>query len=136
MRNAISFLVHVFELLSCSFQEKSRVSCKGKTAQKFIHLMRFLLQSLVSRGFLMVWGTLFFFLSFISAYLIVSTYNISTYLLVSFSPSVLIISWFRGSIPSIISLFPLFIIRIFLKEFNQFSIIIFLYPLCVGLVLK
>ena len=46
---------------------------------------------------------------FISTYLMVSTSNIPKYLLVSFSGSVLILSLFGNSIPSVICLFPLLI---------------------------
>ena len=62
-------------------------------------------------------GILFFF-SFISTCLMVSASSISKYLLVAFSPSVLIFSWFVNSLPSIICRFPLslFAWRISLSE--------------------
>ena len=76
-----------------------------------ILLMRFLLQSLVSRSFLVrfVQGILYLFSSFISACLMVSASNIPKYLKFSFSRNVLILSSFGGSMPSLICLFPLFI---------------------------
>ena len=54
----------------------------------------------------------FFKFYFISAYLMVFVSNIPQYLLVFFSPNVLIFSWFSSSIFSVICLFPQFIIRI------------------------
>ena len=55
-------------------------------------------------AFWFVWGTLFYFFSFISACLMVS---ISSYLYF-FSSNILILSCFGSSIPSIVCLFPLF----------------------------
>ena len=61
--------------------------------------------------FLFLWSTVFFILFFILVCLMVFDSNFPKYLSFSFSPSVLILFWFSSLIPSIISLFPLFIMR-------------------------
>ena len=81
------------------------------TAKVFILLIRFLLYSFVLSSFLVLLRYSFLILSFISTRLMESASNILKSLLVSFSPSVLIFSWFGSSIPSIrCCCFPLFII--------------------------
>ena len=73
-------------------------------AQVFIPFKRFLLDSFVSSSFLVLLRYSFRILSFISTCLVVPKY-----LYVSFSPSVLILSWSGCSIPSVICRLPLFI---------------------------
>ena len=65
----------------------------------FIPLMRFLLQSLVSRGLLVHLQYSFRTFSSIYASLVVSTVNIPKYLLFFFSPSVLTHSWLSSFNP-------------------------------------
>ena len=79
------------------------------TVQVFIPLMRFLQCCLVSSSFLVLlkYWKKFFHVRF----LMVSAFNISKYLSVSFSLSVLIFSWFGSSISSVMRRFPLFIIN-------------------------
>ena len=74
-------------------------------AQVFIPLVRFLLHSFVSSSFLVLLKYSFLIFSFISTCLMVLASKMSKYLYVSFSPSVLILSWFGSSIPSILMLF-------------------------------
>ena len=76
----------------------------------FISLMRFLLQSLVSRSFLVHLRFSFLFISFISAYLMVSASNTPKILKLSFSPSVWILFWF--STPFVCLFFYLFLLLI------------------------
>ena len=76
---------------------------KNRTTSVFILLMRFLQQSLVSRNFLVLLRFSFIIFSFISAYLMMSASNISEQFY--FSSSVLILSLFGSSIPSVIWLF-------------------------------
>ena len=77
-----------------------------RTVQVFISLMRFLLQSLVSRSFfvLLRYSFLLFF-SFISAFFMVSASNIDKYLQFAFFLSVLILIWFSSSIHFVVSRF-------------------------------
>ena len=63
----------------------------------FILLMRFLMQVSFQEVFFLFFCYFFFF--FISACLIVSVSNIPKYLLCSFSPVVLMLSWFGSYIP-------------------------------------
>ena len=79
------------------------------TAHVFIPLIRFLLHSFVSCNFLVLLRYSFWIFSFISTCLIVSVSKMPKYLYVSFSPSVLILSWFGSSIPSIRCCLLLFI---------------------------
>ena len=76
------------------------------TAQVFIPLIRFLLESLVSSSFLVLLRYSFWILSFISTCLMVSASNISQYLYVSFSANVLILFRFGSSIPSVTCRLP------------------------------
>ena len=80
-----------------------------RTAQLFIPLIRFLLNNLASWSFLNHLKYSFLIFSFISTCLIVSASKMPNYLYVFFSPSVLILSWFGSSIPSVGYRFPLFI---------------------------
>ena len=79
------------------------------TAQVFITLIRFLLKSFVSSSFLVLLGYSFWIFPFIFTCLMVSASKMLKYLKVSFSPSVLILSWFGSSIQSVLCRFPLFI---------------------------
>ena len=72
------------------------------TAQVFIPLMRFLLESFVSSSFLVLLRYSFRILSFIFTCLVVSASKIPKYLLVSFSSSLLILSGFGSSIQSFV----------------------------------
>ena len=74
-----------------------------------IPMMRFLLQRLISIRFFHSSEVVFSYLSVIPVCLMVSASNNPMYLEVSFSPSVLILSWFGYFIPSVIYCFPLFI---------------------------
>ena len=88
---SLSFLVHF---------KNGLVHITRGTAQVFISLMRFLLQSIVLRRFFRSFEVLLSYISFISACLIVSASDISESLSFSFSPSVLILFRFGSSIPS------------------------------------
>ena len=78
------------------------------TDQVFIPLTRFLLGSFVSSSFVDLQRYSFRILSFISTCLMITASKILKYLLVSFSPSVQILSSFGSSIPSVIFRLPLF----------------------------
>ena len=78
-------------------------------AQVSIPLIRFPLHSFVSSSFLVLLRYSFLIFSFISPCLIVSASKMPKYLYVSFSPSVLIFSWFGSSFPSVRCCLPLFI---------------------------
>ena len=95
-----------------------------RKALVFIPLIRFLLYSFVSSSFLGLLKYCFLIFSFISSCLMVSAASILKYLQVSFSPSVLTLSWFGSSIPSVRCRLLLFITSrcIFLSQ------IPFLYP--------
>ena len=82
------------------------------TAQVFIPLIRFHPGSFVSIILLVLLRYSFWILSFISPCLMVSASKMPKYLLVSFSPSVLILSWFGSSNPSVRCCLPLFITSI------------------------
>ena len=69
-----------------------------RTAQVFIILMKFLLQSLVSRSFLVWLRNSFLILSFISACMTLSAFSIPKNLSFSLFPNVLILSSFRQSL--------------------------------------
>ena len=74
--------------------------------------MRFLLQSFVSRSFLVLLRLSFLIFFFHLRFILVTTSKIHKYLWFYFSPNFLIFSWFGSSILSIICclfLFPLFI---------------------------
>ena len=87
------------------------------TAQVFIPLIRFLQENFVSSSFLVLLRYSFWILSFISTCLMVSASKIHNYLFISFSPSVLILSWFGSSIPSV-----LYRLLLFITSMTQFSI--------------
>ena len=95
--------------LSCDspLQKGSQISNED-TAWLFIPLIRFLLHSFVSSSFLVLRHSFWIF-SLISLCLMVSASKMPKYLYVSFSPSVLILSWFGSSIPSVRCRLPLFI---------------------------
>ena len=78
------------------------------TAQVFIPLMRFLLENFVSSSFRVLLRYSFRIVSFICTCLMVSASKMPKYSKVSFSSSVLILSWFGSSIPSVICRLPLF----------------------------
>ena len=95
----ISFLVLWSICISSSlvhFTKGPEYLTRG-TVQVFIPLIRFLLDSFVSSGILVLLSYSFLILSFISTCLMVSASKIPKYLYVSFSPSVLILSWFGSS---------------------------------------
>ena len=75
----------------------------------FKRFLRFLLDCFVSSRFLVLLRYSLRILPFISICLIVSATKMPKYLYVSFSPSVLILTWFGSSIPSVICRLPLFI---------------------------
>ena len=79
------------------------------TVQVYIPVMRFLLQSLVSRSFLILQRHSFLMFSLISVCLLVSVSNIYKFFKFSFSPKILLISWFGFSILSVASVFQLFV---------------------------
>ena len=79
------------------------------TAQVFIPLIRFLQYNFVSIIFLVLLKYSFSIFSFIFPSLMVSSSIIPKYLYVSFSLSVLILSWFGRSIPTIRVRLSLFI---------------------------
>ena len=99
-------LVHLFRFFSGPFK-KCPEYLKRSTARVFILLIMFLLDSFITSNFLVLLRYSdcfsFFFIS-----LIVLASNIPKYMYVSFSPSVLIFSWFASFIPSVRSRFPLF----------------------------
>ena len=92
------------------------------TAQVFIPLISFLQHSFVSSSFLILLRYSFFIFSFISTCLMVSASKMPNYLNVSFSPSVLILSWFGNSIPSVWCLFLLFITS--MAQFSMPNIVV------------
>ena len=94
------------------------------TDQVFIPLIRCLLDSFVSSSFLVLLRYSFLIFSFISTCLMISTSKMPNYSLVSFSPSVLILSWLGSSIPLVRCLLPLFITSILCQ-------ILFLRPDCI-----
>ena len=79
------------------------------TVQVFSPFIWFLLYSFVSCSFLVLLRYSFLIFPFISTYLMVPASNIPKYLEISFSSSILILSWFGSSIPSVKCRFPLFI---------------------------
>ena len=107
----ISFLVLWSICLSSSLVHfgKGPEHLTRSTAQVSIHLIRFLLESFVSSSFLVLLRYSFWILSFIPTCLMVSASKFPKYLLVTFSASVLILSWFGSSIPSVLCRLPLFI---------------------------
>ena len=107
----ISFLV-LWSICLCSslvHLRKGPDYLTSGTAHVFIPLIRFLLLSFVLSSFLVLLRCSFLILSFISTCLMVSASKIPKYLQVSFSASVLILSWFGSFIPSVRCRFPLFI---------------------------
>ena len=107
----ISFLILWSICLSSSLVhfKKGPEYLTRDTAQVFIPLIRFRLDSFVSSSVLVLLRYLFWIFPFISTCLMVSASKMPKYLLVSFSPSILILSWFVSSIPSVRSCLPLFI---------------------------
>ena len=101
-------LINLFKFFSGPLQEWSRISYEG-TVQVFIPLIRFVWNSFVLSSFLVLLRYSFLICSFISTCFMVSASNVPQYLYVSFSPSVLIFSWFGCSISSAVCRFPLFI---------------------------
>ena len=100
LRIVISFLVLRSICLSSSFAHSKNGPkyLTRETSQVFIPLVRFLLQNLVSRSFLVRLRYSYNLKKiFIFTCLMVSAFNIPKYLLVSFFPSILIISWFDSS---------------------------------------
>ena len=102
----ISFLV-LWSIYLVHLRKGPEYLTKG-TAQVFIPLIRFLLLSFVSSSFLVLLKYSFWILFFISTCLIVSASKIPKYLYVSFSASVLILSWLGSSIPSVRCRLPFF----------------------------
>ena len=101
------------------------------TAQVFIPLIRFLQESFVSISFLVLLRYSFWILSYISSCLMVSAPKISKYLYVSFSASVLILSWFGSFIPWVRCRLPLFMTnRVHFSTPNSIHMS-WLYILCV-----
>ena len=89
-RHSFSYsLVYLFKLFLRLLYEWSEYLTRT-TAQMFTPLIRFLLCNLVSRSFLVFQRYSFIKILFFFTYLIVFTSNIPKYLLVSFSPSILI----------------------------------------------
>ena len=82
------------------------------------------------KAFSFFWGTHFLFF-FNLLFLMMSASNIPWYLWFFFSPPVLILSWFDSSIPSVISLFPLFIMSMAHFSMPNFILICELYILIV-----
>ena len=72
-------------------------------------MIRFLLDSFVSSSLLVLLRYSFLMFFFISTCMIVSTSKILKYLYVSYSPRILIFSWFDSSIPSVRWHLPVFI---------------------------
>ena len=89
----ISFIVLWSICLSSSLVHlrKGPENVTRGTAQIFIPLMRFLLESFVSSSFLVLLRYSFWILSFIFPCLMVSVSKIPKYLLVSFSPNLLLL---------------------------------------------
>ena len=81
------------------------------TTQLFIFLIRFLLQSLVSRKFLVRLSYSFCYFFFPSRFFYGVCFQYSLELVIFFSQSVLIRSWFANSIPSVFCLFLLLIMN-------------------------
>ena len=101
-------LVYLFKFISGPLEKGSRISNEC-TAQVFIPFIRFLLVSFVWSSFLVLLQYSFWILPFISTCLMVSASKMPNYLLVSFSPSVQILSLIGCSIPSVRCHLPLFI---------------------------
>ena len=113
-----NFLILSFICLSSSLvhlRKGAEYLTRG-TAQMLIPLMRFLLESFVSSSFLVLLKYSFRIVSFIGTCLMVTASKIPKYVLVSFCPSVLILSWFGNSIPSVICLL------LFMTSMAHFSI--------------
>ena len=112
-------LLHSFIIwLNVSSLSSQSILQRGN-AWLFITLMRFLSQSLVSRTFLIFPS--YSFLSF--NFCLFDDFRLQfSQLLVIFSSNVLILSWFCNSIPSVLSLFPLFKIRIAIFSIQNFLI--------------
>ena len=108
----ISFLVYLSIFVSPCLVHftKGLEYLTKETAQVFVPLIRFLLESFISSSFLILWRYSFLILSFIFNCLMVAALKMPKNLLVSFSPSVLILSWLGTSIPIVRCCFPLFII--------------------------
>ena len=102
----ISFLVF---FLSICLSSKGPEYLTGDTAQVFIPLIWFLLESFVTSSFLVLLRYYFWILSFMCTCLMVSASKIPKYIYVSFFKSVLILCWFVSSIPSMRCRLPLFI---------------------------
>ena len=90
------------------------------TAPVFIPLIRFLLFSFVLSCFLVLLKYSFWILYFISSCLMVPASKMPKYLQVSFSTSVLILSWFGSSIPSVRCHFSLQALHIFHAKFHSY----------------
>ena len=95
-------LVHLFEFVSDPLEKGPEYLTSGK-AQVCIPLIRFLPESFVSSSFLVLLRYSFWILPFICTCLMVSAFKMPKYLLVSFSASVLILSWFGSFITIICS---------------------------------
>ena len=126
----ISFLVLWSICLSSSrvHLRKAPEYLSSGTAQVFIPLMRFLLGSFVWSSFRVLLRYSFRIMSFICTCLMVSASKITKYLEVSFSSSVLILSWFGSSIPSVTCRFPLFMTSMahfFCAKFHNYVLTVY-----------
>ena len=103
----MSFLVlwsFCFSFSQVHFRNGPEYLTRG-TAKVFIPLIIFSLRCYISSSFLVLQRDSFLIFTFISTCLMVSAFNISKYLYVSFSPSVFIFSGFGSSISSALSRF-------------------------------
>ena len=106
--NALCMVICFLVLWSICFWKGPEYLTRG-TTQVFIPLIRFVLHSFVSSSFLVLLRYSFWILSFISICLVVSASKMPKCFLVSFSPRVLVLSWFDSYIPSFICRLPLFL---------------------------
>ena len=99
----ISFLVLWSICLSSSllYFKEGLEYLTWKTTQVCIPLISFLLDNFVSNSFLVLQYSLLIFKNFISSCLMVSASQMPKYVSVPFSPSILILSWFGCSMPSV-----------------------------------
>ena len=130
-RYKLSCLLLHLSFFSSPFQEWSRVSYKRAKPSVYlfneIPTVELGFQKL-SRSSEILFCDFFFHVRLL---LMVFAFNILKYLKVSFCSSVLILSWFGNSVPSVIYIFPL----LFMSMAYFLCQIPFLYPNCIFLLL-
>ena len=107
---------------SIVYSKKDLEYLAKRTAQVFISLVRLMLQSLVLRNFLVLLMDWFLCFYFHSCWFDGVHFHNSHF---SFSPNVLMLSWFYSSIPFTASLFPLFLF--FYVKFHSYILTVYSY---------